>query len=102
VTLKKEINMPLCEVCNKNKSIGVASVPGVPYSAAYCKECLEANAHPLFIIIANTACCGGLDKCSDWWKEIVNDTLKHLNKTLEWFNKEVELSIEVCENETRN
>jgi hypothetical protein len=83
----------ICEACNKNEAIGVASVPGVPYSAAYCKECLKNNNHPMFILIANTACCDGIDNCSDWWKEMVSSSLKVQNKTLDWFNQEVAKSI---------
>ena len=87
----------ICEVCNKNEAVGVACVPGVPFSAAYCKECLAANAHPWGILVANTACCDGLNNCSDWWKIIVECTCKHLNKSLEEFNREVELSIKDLE-----
>jgi len=81
----------ICEVCNKNKAIGVASVPGVPLSVAYCKECLMANSHPMYVLIANTALCGKLENCNEWWRKIVMDSIKHQDKTLEWFNQEVEL-----------
>ncbi len=81
--------MPTCEVCGKSKAIGVASVPGVPYSAAYCKECLEANAHPYFILVANTACCGGFDKTCPEWQDMVRDTLAYLGKSAEQFEKDV-------------
>jgi len=81
--------MTTCEVCEKNEAIGVASVPGVPYSAAYCNECLNANAHPYFIIVANTACIGGYDQANNQWKEMVDCTLKHLGKTMDEFNHDV-------------
>lgn len=81
---------PLCETCKKNKSIGVACVPGVPYSAAYCQECLEANAHPWGVLVANTACLGGWEEAADWWKDMVLATCKHLNKTLDEFKAAVE------------
>jgi hypothetical protein len=84
-----EMPMPTCEVCAKNQAIGVCSVPGVAYSAAYCAECLKANAHPLFILVAGTACNGGLDHCASWWKEMVTDTLKHLGRTEEEFTAQV-------------
>lgn len=83
----------ICESCNKNEAIGVACVPGVPYSAAYCIECLKANSNPMHILIANTACCGGLEHCNEWWKQIVDMSLKHQGKTLEWFNNEVKGSM---------
>lgn len=82
-----------CEVCNKNTAIGVASVPGVAYSAAYCTKCLAENAHPYGIVVANTACIGGYDQSADWWREIINDTLKYLGKTREQFDADVAESI---------
>jgi len=87
------MEMPICEVCNKNVSVGVACVPAVPISCAYCKECLEANAHPWWVLVANTACCGGLSYTADWWKLMVEDTCKHLGKTLEQFEEDVEKSL---------
>lgn len=85
----------ICESCNKNEAMGVACVPGVPCSAAYCYECLGANSHPMHILIANTACCEGLEHCNEGWKRMVNDSLKHQGKTIEWFNKEVKESMNV-------
>lgn len=76
-----------CEVCGKNAAIRVACVPGVPYSAAYCQACLDANAHPLSALIANTVCCGGLDKCADWWQEMVLHSLEYIGR--KWFEGEV-------------
>jgi len=82
--------MPLCEVCNKREAIGVACVPGVPYSAAYCAECAKAGAEPLDILIANTAACGGLLHTAQWWKDTVQDTLNYLGKDITWFEERVE------------
>ncbi len=89
----EEIKMPVCEVCNKEQAIGVCCVPGVPYSAAYCRTCLGANAHPYGIVVANTACCGGLNQTSPAWQEIVRDTLVHLGKSIEQFNADVDKSL---------
>lgn len=75
-----------CETCGSNSVLGVACVPGVPYSAAYCKECLNANAHPWKILVANTCCLGGWHNAADWWKEMVEATCCRLGKTLEEFH----------------
>lgn len=83
----------VCNVCNKNKAIGVAAVPGVPMSVAYCKGCLEANSHPMYVLIANTACVGGLEMANEGWKQMVVDSLKHQGRTLGWFNGQVRESI---------
>ena len=87
--LMERIDMPTCEVCNKNQAIGVCCVPAVPISCAYCRECLQANAHPWWVLIANTVCIGGLEFANDEWKKMVKDTCKHLGKTMEEFNREV-------------
>lgn len=88
---------PMCDVCKKNRSVGVCCVPGVPISMSYCKECLEANAHPYDIIVANTACVGGYNESADWWKEMVDCTLKHLGKTREEFDRNVAEDIAAME-----
>lgn len=80
---------PLCEVCDQNESIGIAAMPGVPCSVAYCRECLDANAHPWGLLIANTACVGGLKNVTPWWKEMVEATCKKLGKTIEEFTTAV-------------
>lgn len=82
-----------CEACNKNEAVGVACVPGVPMSVAYCQECLQANNHPMPVLIANTACIGGLNHAAEFWKKMVSASLKHQGKTLEWFNEEVKESM---------
>jgi hypothetical protein len=68
----------------------VCSVPAVPWSAAYCQECLDANAHPYHIIVSNTWALGGYDNSVDWWQAIVNDTLTHLEIPMEQFIEDVE------------
>jgi hypothetical protein len=85
------VNIELtCDVCEKEPAVGVACVPGVPISMAYGAHCLAANAHPLSILVANTACCGGdLSHLAGWWQDMVTDTLTYLGKTREWFDAEV-------------
>jgi hypothetical protein len=75
----------LCDVCGQNPAAGVSSMPGVPVSFAYCKDCFEANAHPYAIVVANTAMLGGLASTATWWQHLVNCTLAHLGKTHEEF-----------------
>ena len=86
-----------CDVCNTNTAIGVCCVPGVPISCAYCAECLQADSHPMPVLIANTTCIGGLKYAAEWWKEMVEHSLRHQGKTIEWFNQEVEESIKSME-----
>ena len=83
----------LCEVCNggfKEGNIVVCAVPMVPYSARFCQDCLNAGAIPYWIATTNTDIAGGWDNCIEEWKDVVNDTLIHLNITMEQFLKDVE------------
>lgn len=38
----------LCDVCNKNPMIGVAST-SIPFSCAFCKECAQQGADPEWV-----------------------------------------------------
>lgn len=55
-----------CEVCNQEDSFGVASVPGIPYSAAYGLNCLNQGADPWDIVRANIVACGGPANVASW------------------------------------
>jgi hypothetical protein len=79
-----------CDVCGENPEVGVAAVPGVPMSVAYCEECLRANAHPYGIMVINTSLVGGYDQAAEWWQEMVDDTLRHLDKTRQQFDLDVD------------
>ena len=87
----------MCEVCKEEEAVGVFCVPGVPMSVAYGKKCLQANAHPWWVLVANTACINGLKNAAEWWKAMVEDTCKHLGKTIEEFNHDVEENLKVLD-----
>ncbi len=74
-----------CDVCGSNKAIGVAAIPFIPMSAAFCEPCLKAEAYPWRILLANSWAMGGLDNACEEWKEMVKSTCKHLNKTMDEF-----------------
>jgi hypothetical protein len=88
-----DIELGSCDVCRKEPAVGVAAVPAVPISVAYGRACLQANAHPYFVIVANTANIGGLDQAADFWVAMVEDTLKHLEIPREKFDADVEQAI---------
>lgn len=90
----RNYNGPLCEVCGRPEEVGAACVPGVPMSVSYCGDCLEANAHPWGILVAGTAMNGGYGNCADWWREMVDCTIKHLGRTKEQFDTDVVTAIE--------
>jgi len=77
-------------VCGKDEKTKVCTIPGVPYSAAYCKSCFDANAHPYDLVVSNTWAAGGYNKCANWWQDLVDDTLEHLNISHSKFTKDVD------------
>lgn len=82
----------LCEVCGEEPVVGVAAVPGLPISVGYGRACINMNAHPYGLLVANTACLSGEDDMADWWLEMVHATLRHLGKTEDEFWDDVEQS----------
>lgn len=48
-------------------------------SVAYGRKCLEADAHPYSILVAQTACVGGHCNVAEWFDYMIESTLKHLN-----------------------
>ncbi len=80
----------ICQVCGEDREVAVCTVPGVPYSASYCQECFDANAHPYYLVVSNTWAAGGYHKCAGWWQDLVDDTLEHLNISFQKFNKDVD------------
>jgi hypothetical protein len=81
--------MSKCDVCGIEESVGVYSVPGVPISMAYCKTCLQENAHPWGILVAQAACLGGLSNAHEYFIEMIECTCKRLNRTMEEFESQV-------------
>jgi hypothetical protein len=63
--------MTNCETCGSTEPIGVACVPAIPYSAAYCRTCLVQGADPWWLRRAQILACGGVDEVVpeflDWW-----------------------------------
>lgn len=94
--------MTPCETCGSDNPVGVACVPGVPYSAAYCQACLDAGAHPWNILVANTVCVGSLELMAPWWRELVNNTCTRLGRTLEEFEADVRRCAEQMQNDLLN
>lgn len=79
-----------CETCQRYYAIGVASVPGIPYSAAYCDGCIKANAHPWWLLVANQCDIDEpLGLTAQWWQQMVHDTCVHLGRTIDEFKAEV-------------
>lgn len=57
-----------CDVCQRDREVGVASLPFAPMSVAFCRECLEHNAYPLWALHAQYEMVGGPKNAADWFK----------------------------------
>jgi hypothetical protein len=88
-----DIDYGKCECCQKEPAIGVACIPGIAISIAWCMHCIEAEVVPYNIAVFNTAMNDGLENSADWWKEIVNKTMKYFNISNEQFNNDLEQEI---------
>ena len=68
-------NHGTCDCCDRDREVGVHSLPFAPMSVASCKECLAANAFPLWSLLALIDMCGGPELVADWihqckaWKD---------------------------------
>lgn len=91
--LKDKPDLGKCECCEKNDAIGVAST-SIPYSAAYCADCAAAGRDPYWVLVANTAGCGGLHHTNKDWQAHVKHGLDFYNKTIEEFTASVDEAIE--------
>ena len=76
----------------ENEAFKVINIPGVPTSAAYCQSCFECEVFPLDILLSHTAWVGNgsVKEMNEEWKRMVMRTLKHFNKSFEWFEEEVQ------------
>jgi hypothetical protein len=86
-------NLGKCNCCNEREAIGVASIPGIPMSVAWCLPCVQSGAIPYWAAVANTACISGMENAAEWWKETVDVTLAWHNKTREEFDSDVAVEL---------
>jgi hypothetical protein len=90
--------MDTCQVCNKQKSIGVASGACGPVSIAYCRECLQTGAEPFDLLTAYLGCGGltSMEHVNPAYRAIIEATCKVANKTIEeFFSACAEVSAEI-------
>lgn len=59
-----------CDVCGREREVGVASLPFAAVSVAYCRECLQENAFPLWALHASAEIAGGYAGMADWFQEL--------------------------------
>lgn len=84
-----------CQCCRREPAIGVASIPGVPMSIAWCPTCLRAGVLPIDILAVTAAECGGdYEDMAEWWLDgYLAPSLHHFNVTLDQFDAMVQQNI---------
>lgn len=94
-----DIDLGLCQCCENEPAVGVASIPGVPMSIAWGRKCLDAMVVPYWVAVANTAQIGGWQEAAEWWKQTVADTLAYFGKTMDEYLADVTADIAHMEEE---
>jgi hypothetical protein len=59
-----------CDVCGRERRIGVASLPFAAMSVAFCHECLREGAYPLWALHACAEICGGYAQTNEWFQSL--------------------------------
>lgn len=80
------IEMPQCQCCNKNESVGFAAVPGMPVTIAWCQECLNAEVTPYGILVFNVGTAGKVQSRDDIVAMFVDWYVDEIDRTLEYFD----------------
>lgn len=94
--MKPHIEMPQCQCCNKNVSVGFASVPGMPVSIAWCQECVDAGVTPYGILVFNVGMAGKIQSrddivatFEDWYVDEIDRTLSYFDVSFEQFVSDI-------------
>jgi hypothetical protein len=64
-SVTNNLEMPLCQVCNQRRAVGVHSSPWAAMSIAYCPECLWEDAEPLWLVESLLEINGGPQGCNE-------------------------------------
>ena len=73
--------------------MGVACIPYMPMSIAWCQACLHAGVIPYWAAVANTAMCGGLPNTNEGWRSLVELSVPYHGKSMETFLVDVAKAI---------
>ncbi len=83
-----------CAVCGKQTEVYVASSSIGAVTYAYCEDCLRAGAEPWSDLVFNCAICGPYpESVNTQFRETVRNTCRHLGKTEEEFQADVNEAI---------
>ena len=68
----------ICQCCNREPAVGVASIPGVPMSIAWCQACIRAEVVPVWVCeFWRDMADGQRNALAPWAHELINSTLAY-------------------------
>lgn len=70
-----------CDCCGGPDAVGVAAVPFLPISIAWCVKCLKAEVLPFDLMAFNTAMIGGMENANGEWADWVERSITYHGKT---------------------
>lgn len=89
------LDMPVCEVCGKNRSSTIAASAYGAISFAYCEECLQKGMEPYWAVVAYISCAGCFPKdINDTYKKDVRRMLPLWGKSEDEFIADAERAIQ--------
>lgn len=88
-----------CGCCGKEKEIeGVASLPGLPMSIAWCRDCLIAQVTPYHACVTMFWMCGmDMSHMDEWASDLIARSLVYHGKTLDDLKKDAKETDEAYE-----
>jgi len=92
-----------CQCCGLEPAVGVASIPGLPMSIAWGRNCLDAGIMPYWALVTTVALASNFEYSPDhyapWVNELIRDTLAYFDKTEAQFAEDVNEEINDIANE---
>lgn len=89
-------DMPVCEVCGRNRSVAVAASSYGAMSFAFCSDCLMSQLEPYWAVVAYISCAGRFpDDINEAYREDVRRMLPLWGKTESEFIRDVNTLIEM-------
>lgn len=89
VTDEAGTNPTICQVCGKHEAVGVACSATGPLSIAYCQECAGSRREPYWALVASLSGTRDMDEVGEWYKPVIEATLKAEGKTVEELLRDV-------------
>jgi hypothetical protein len=99
MTTQSPESLHMCEVCGEREVQVVCSLPGIPMTCGFCRQCFAVGAIPYWVLVANTAAIGGLSQAAEWWAKDVEFTLGWLSISEEDFLQDVTKALQAEEDQ---